>query len=172
MTNKEGHMARFAAYLLIVSALLLMGGCDRAGPRVRIGEPLPEVALTSLDGKKVSLPAAYRGSVVVVLFWEKDCPYCAVEMPLSERIYRKYRESGFVFVALNVGNKKDDVEDAVSGMDITYPVLLDPGAAARKRFGIRGLPTMFFLDREGLVTEKILGGLTTEMLDAMVAEKL
>lgn len=164
-------MARFAAYLLIVSALLL-GGCDRAGPRVRVGEPLPETALTSLDGKKVSLPADYRGSVVVVLFWEKDCPYCAVEMPLSEKIYRKYGKSGFVFVALNVGNKKEDVQDAISGMDITYPVLLDPKAATRKKFGVRGLPTMFFVDREGVVTEKILGGLKTETLDSMVAEKL
>lgn len=160
-----------ASFLFFLMVLLLLG-CTQQGPRVRIGQSLPAVELAGLDGEEVSLPTAFLGSFVVLLFWEKDCPYCAAEMPLSEAVYRKFRDRGFVFVAINVGNDRSEVEEAVSGMDITYPVLLDPKAATRKKFGVRGLPTMFFVDRQGVVKEKILGGLRAATLETMVEESL
>lgn len=165
---KQGITAILAAMIFLAA----LGGCSRTEPRVKIGEPLPPVTVSDLKNNPVTLPADYAGSLVVVIFWETGCPFCEKEMPLAENLYRKYRDRRFSLIALNVGNNRQEVEKAVSRMGITYPVLLDPGEKSKRKYGIVGVPTMFFVEKDGVVSEKILGGVKAATLDAMVEKRL
>jgi len=161
-----------AAFFTAMIFLAALAGCSRDKPLVKIGGPLPPVTVSDLKNNSVTLPADYAGSLVVVIFWEAGCPFCEKEMPLAEAVYRKYRDRGFALIALNVGDSRQKVEETVSAMGITYPVLIDPGERARKKYGIVGFPTIFFVEKDGIVTEKILGGVKTSTLDEMVAKRL
>lgn len=165
---KPGRGAILAAMIILAA----LAACSRTEPRVKIGEPLPPVTVSDLKNNPVAFPAGYAGSLVVVIFWETGCPFCEKEMPLAENLYQKYRDRGFSLIALNVGDSRQEVEEAVSRMGITYPVLLDPERESKKKYGIVGFPTIFFVEKNGVVKEKILGGVKTSTLDDMVAERL
>jgi peroxiredoxin len=168
-------MTGTARALCVIFAIIILAapwGCSSEKPRATTGKPLPPVTLTDLEGKGVRLPGQYDGSLVVILFWEKGCPLCTREMPLAEGLYRKYMDRGLVLLALNMGDRREVVEEAVSGMGITYPVLLDPGRVTEKKFGIKGFPTIFFVGRDGVVSGKILGAVKISTLEGMVEERL
>jgi thiol-disulfide isomerase/thioredoxin len=130
------------------------------------------IALETLGGEKVTLPDAYEGNVVVILFWEAGCAPCRREMPRLEGLYRRYRGQGFVFVALNVGDTREDTAGAVSEMNITYPVILDPGEKTKRKCGIRSIPAAYVLGRDGRVTEKVHGLPVLEDLEGLVRQGL
>jgi thiol-disulfide isomerase/thioredoxin len=109
---------------------------------------------------------------VVILFWEAGCFSCKREMPRLEGLYRKYREQGLLFVALNVGDATKDVTDVVLELDITYPVVLDPEEKTKRKCGIESIPATYVLDRQGRVTEKIHGVPGMEDLEGLVRERL
>src|SRR5947209_19084125 len=53
------------------------------------GKQAPAFALTSLNGKKVSLED-YKGRPVLVNFWATWCGPCQVEMPRFEEFRKQY----------------------------------------------------------------------------------
>src|SRR5215471_19915298 len=74
-------------------------GEDSALAPVMRGKQAPAFALTSLDGKKVSL-ADYKGRPVLVNFWATWCGPCKVEMPWFEEFRKQYGAQGFEILGL------------------------------------------------------------------------
>lgn len=171
--NAQARLLRISA-LAALCALALMAGCDTGpkGPVVRIGSALPPLTFTDATGAPVSLPASVAGKVAVVLFWQKGCRYCEREMPSIEPLYRKYGAEGFVYVGVHMGDDPGAVRSMVEANGLTFPMLVDAGSAARLAYGVNAVPTMFLLDREGIVREKILGGLGGDALERLVVEHL
>ena len=159
--------------LLFLSFILLGGlyGCSK-GPVVKIGERAPDIRLSALDGTKVSIPGDLKGEVVVMLFWAEGCSYCEKDMPNIEAAYKDLKDQGLEFVAVQVGGSPDTSVRMLEQNGITFSMLHDPRSIVRKKFGIKAVPTMFFLDSQGRITEKILGGLNPRMLREIVLEKL
>ncbi|MCK4911496.1 MAG: TlpA family protein disulfide reductase [Thermodesulfovibrionales bacterium] len=159
--------------LLLLSMVFLYGlyGCSKE-PAVKIGQRAPDIRLNALDGKSVSIPGDLKGDVVVMLFWAEGCSYCEKDMPNLEAAYKDLKGQGFEFVAVQVGGEAEVSTLMLEKNGITFSMLHDPNSIVRKRFGIRAVPTMFFLDSQGRITEKILGGLNSRMLREIVQEKL
>jgi hypothetical protein len=55
---------------------------------------------------------------------------------------------------------------------ITGGVFLDPRFSATKQYGVLGLPMAFFLDREGIVRERVLGQAEVQYFEKMVENLL
>src|SRR5512143_3367182 len=70
--------------------------------------PAPDFTLRTLDGQKLRL-GEQRGRVVMVNFWATWCGPCRQEMPHLNKLYEKYRSSGFVLLGVNVD---DDTRQA------------------------------------------------------------
>ena len=159
--------------LLSLSLVLLYGlyGCSK-GSAVKIGERAPDISLMALDGTEVSIPADLKGEVVVILFWAEGCSYCEKDMPNIEAAYKDLKGQGLEFVAVQVGGSPETSALMLEKNSITFSMLHDPRSIVRKKFGIKAVPTMFFLDSQGRITEKILGGLNSRMLREIVLEKL
>ena len=109
----------------------------------------PEFALADLAGNRVRL-SEHRGHVVLLNFWATWCPPCRAEMPSMEKLYQAYRDRGLVILAVS-GDRggKTVVESFVRERGVTFPILLDPGNEVFAQYGVRGLPTSYFLDRGG-----------------------
>jgi len=141
--------------LLVVAATL--GGCHkRAG--LQIGDTVPDVTLTDLHGKSVMLPQDINGKVALVRFWSIDCCFCDKTMLLSlESLYQKYKDKGFVPIAINASRLLETDERIKQLGHLSYPMLVDEYGLVAKRFGVIGLPTTFVIDEEGRVRGKVTG---------------
>lgn len=146
----------------------LVSGCDGEAVPLVQGEPPPAFELPSLHGRSVALPADLQDQVVVVRFWADWCPFCESEMRAIEPIYRDYKDRGLSLLAVNVRQDAKTAAAFVEPLGITYEVLLDQDGAVARAYGVSGLPTTFFLDRQGRLATRILGESTPEVFEQVL----
>lgn len=158
--------------IVFVGFVLVLTGCEGGQKQVATGEPAPAFALTQLGGSAVRFPDDCRGQVIAIRFWADWCPYCRDEMTGIEPIYRKYRDKGFRVLAINVRQSADVAEAFVRKLNISYEVLLDSEGEVARSYGVAGLPTTFFIGRDGTVKTRILGEATTDVFERVVADLL
>ncbi len=113
-----------------------------------------DFTLTDIDGRAWTL-TALRGKVVLVNFWATWCPPCRKEMPDLEGLYERFKDQGFVILAIS-DEDIGKVKPFIAQRSIAYPILLDPGRKVNEMFVIEGIPKSFVYDRGGkLVAESI-----------------
>jgi peroxiredoxin len=156
-------------FLALLSAFFLLSGTGIAGV-VRIGEEAPGFSLPDLSGTSVSLDGK-RGDVVLLYFWAQ-CVACQRQLPGLERLYGKHRGKGFSILAVNVGQKPMIVEFYAKQSELTFPVLVDEKMSVSRRYGVTRVPTLYLLDRQGVVREKVLGEIESEKLEKMLLAAL
>src|SRR5699024_9737086 len=117
--------------------------------------PLPDIALTALDGSSAGL-TDYAGRPVVVNMWATWCPPCRREMPVLERAQSAYPDVSFVLV--NQGEDVATIERflAEEGLDLR-DILRDPHSRTMAETGARALPTTLYFDADGRLVDTHLG---------------
>jgi peroxiredoxin len=170
--SARGPRGRTRACLALGLFLILLTGCGDAPPPPRNGEPAPGFELPRLDGAPFAFPAEIRGQVTAVRFWADWCPFCESEMRDIEPVYRAYRDRGLTVLAVNVRQDRETAARFVEGLGVSYEVLLDEQGDVARAYGVIGLPTTFFVDREGRLATRILGESTPEVFERIVGELL
>ncbi|HLH78804.1 MAG TPA: redoxin domain-containing protein [Chthonomonas sp.] len=133
-----------------------------------VGKPAIDFSLKDTSGKTWNL-ADLKGKVVIVDFWASWCGPCQMVMPTIEKIYEKYSDKGVVVLAVNTW----DTPDACAAFLKKHPeykmnVLLDPAgrnsedSVATKLYGVQGIPTTLFIDKEGIVRTYAIGAHPSE----------
>jgi peroxiredoxin len=113
-----------------------------------------DFTLADLQGKTWTL-GSLRGKVVLVNFWATWCPPCRKEMPDLETLYERFKDKGFVILAIS-DEEQAKVQPFVKERSIHYPVLLDSGRKVNDLFEVEGIPKSFVYDRDGkLVAQSI-----------------
>lgn len=114
---------------------------------------LIDFTLPDMEGKPRKL-SEWQGKVIIVNFWATWCPPCRKEIPMFIEYYEKYRSQGLVFVGVAI-DKKEDVEDYIDTMFISYPILMGDEATLElmRRYGNRvgSLPYNVLIDRDGTI---------------------
>jgi len=117
--------------------------------------------LLAVDGKEYSL-SDFRDKKVLLNFFATWCPPCRAEIPDFERFHRENKD--VVLIGINIQEDKATVEEFLSSMGVTYPVLLDRDGKVSAQFGIEGIPTTFLIDKNGKIVAKNVGMMTYEQL--------
>jgi peroxiredoxin len=113
-----------------------------------------DFTLTDLQGKSWTL-RDLKGKVVLVNFWATWCPPCRKEMPDLQTLYERFKDRGFVVLAIS-DEERTKVEPFITERKVSYPVLLDAERKVNDLFQIEGIPKSFVYDREGkLVAQSI-----------------
>jgi peroxiredoxin len=113
-----------------------------------------DFTLIDLQGKTWTL-SALHGKVVLVNFWATWCPPCRKEMPDLEALYNRFKDRGFLILAIS-DEEADKVQPFITERKITYPVMLDPGRKVNELFQVEGIPKSFVYNRDGkLVAQSI-----------------
>ena len=138
---------------------------------VKLNEPVPDFVLLNLDGDPVRL-SDFRGKTVVLNFWASWCPPCRQEMPDLLEVYEeRLPRDDFVVVAVDTlfEDSESAVVDFVEEFGLTFPVLFAPEEGLVRHFGVRGLPSTFFIDRDGVLRSVNLGPVFGDILSDGIA---
>jgi peroxiredoxin len=103
------------------------------------------------------VPGGLAGQVVVVRFWADWCRFCEKEMVEIEQVYQELSGHGLRVLAVNVGQDRETAQRFVTRLGLSYTTLLDTDSETARRYGVIGLPTTFFINRQGRIHSKILG---------------
>jgi peroxiredoxin len=127
-----------------------------------------DFTLTDLQGKPWHLQDL-RGHVVLVNFWATWCPPCRKEMPDLQALYDKYKEQGFVILAIS-DEEAGKVAPFISQRNISYPVMLDPGRKVNDLYRVEGIPKSFVYNREGKMVAQSIDMRTRSQFQQMLAQ--
>ncbi len=142
---------------LLLTAMVLTAADDPATPLpekpLEIGVKAPAFTLTTLEGTEIGLEA-WRGHVVVLNYfitWYRDA---ARHLGVMETLATKYAPQGLrlLSISLDEGQGGPGATHAfISGHNIAHPVATDPEQQVAGQYGVRALPAIFIIDRDGKV---------------------
>jgi peroxiredoxin len=89
-------------------------------------------------------------------------------MPDLEVYYREHQKDGFVVLAVNSQESAATVTAFLNDHEFTFPALLDPDGTVMSSYGVHGLPTSFFIDRDGMIRGVWSGQLSPSRLKEIV----
>jgi len=110
-----------------------------------IGKIAPSFTLPDMSGKQVSL-SNFKGKVVLLDFWATWCGPCRQAIPHLEALHKKYKDQGLIVIGINHERDHDKVKEFAKEQ-ISYVVLLDADEQFTQ-YGISGIPTAFYIDKE------------------------
>ena len=110
----------------------------------------PDFTLRTMGGPNLRLQEQ-RGQVVMVNFWATWCGPCRQEMPHLNRLYEKYRASGFVLLGVNVDDDARNAVEVATKLGVRFPVLLDTEKTVSKLYDLATMPSTVLIDRDGKI---------------------
>ena len=167
ITFKKNFRRIYFVALLVLATLSFCVGCEKKPP-LKIGDNAPVISGNDIHGEPVGLDR-FKGKIVVIFFWTNSC--CGDKLKLLEPLFRQYKDKGLAILAVNEGNSKEEVETYTKTNDLTFVMQTDEYAITSKRYGIIGFPTIFILDKNGIIRKKILGDIQTEQLQKLILQQ-
>jgi peroxiredoxin len=138
--------------------------------RPATGEPAPDFALRLVDSDEVVRLSDFRGQTVLLNFWATWCPPCRAEMPEFQAVYEgRLPDGDFVVLAVDLEETDAQVQRFLDELGLTFPVAMDHAGEVARHYGVRGLPATFFIDRDGIVRERVLGPVFGNLLHDGIA---
>lgn len=125
----------------------------------------PDFELVNTAGETVKL-SELRGQAVLVNLWATWCPPCRAEMQSIEKVYNEYKDQGFVVLAVNMTyqDSPEKITPFVTEQGLTFPILLDESGDMANAYQLRSLPSSYFIGRDGVINEVVIGGPMAEAL--------
>ena len=133
-------------------------------PKVGSTLVLPPVAL--LDGSAWK-PADMAGKTLVVYWWASWCPFCAVQSPHIEALWRAQRAQGLEVLALSIDKDRAVAASYLQKKKYSFPAgMLGPEVAAVLPKP-KGLPVTVVRGRDGKVVMAEAGEMFPEDIEGM-----
>ena len=105
---------------------------------------------------------ALKGKVVLVDFWTYSCINCLRTLPYLRAWAQKYKDDGLVVIGVHspefaFEKSVDNVRNAVSDLQIDYPVAIDNNFAVWRAFDNQYWPAHYFIDAQGRIRHHHFG---------------
>lgn len=158
--------------ILALGLTWIFVSADRSGastsgriPAPQQGFLAPDFELRTPNGETIRL-SDLRGQAVLINLWATWCPPCRAEMQSIEKVYQDYKDQGFTVLAVNM-TRQDDASAIlpfVREQALTFPVLLDEKGEVAAAYQLQSLPSSYFIRRDGIINEVVIGGPMSEAL--------
>ncbi|MBI2378398.1 MAG: TlpA family protein disulfide reductase [Deltaproteobacteria bacterium] len=137
---------------IVLGLLVGLVGCASSVKLAKVseGQPMPELPLTDLAGKPVSL-SSFRGRVVLLDFWATWCEPCKDSLPVYDGFVRELGERGLVVLAVSEDEDRSLAGPFLGSHAPRVTGLHDPGGRTAEQLSLPAMPTAFVIDRAGSV---------------------
>ena len=129
----------------------------------RVGKAAPNITMPLLGGSEFQM-SEYAGRPMVVNFWASWCPPCREESPGFERTWRRFSDSDFLLVGVDIQDTVEDGLAYIREFDLTFPNGIDVDGKITVEYGVIGLPVTFFIGADGIVKGRWVGALPEDRL--------
>jgi cytochrome c biogenesis protein CcmG, thiol:disulfide interchange protein DsbE len=158
-------------YAIVAASLLVALTCVGAYADPSVGTMIHNVDVDLIDGKLIQ-GRQLQGKVVIYLFWATWCPICTSELPAYDQLHTRFRGKGLEILAISLDQYPETVSAFQEEHDYELPMAMRT-ATLRQMFGpIKGTPTVFLVDRGGVVRLKHLGVIDMGELEKQIRKIL
>jgi peroxiredoxin len=117
----------------------------------------PDWNLATATGNRISL-SGYKGKLVLIDFFYKNCYSCLKAIPALDSLYGKYKKDGLQLIGIDpVDSVNKDLLHFISVAGIVYPVVFDNKQLAATNYRVSGYPTTYLIDKNGKVIYASVG---------------
>jgi thiol-disulfide isomerase/thioredoxin len=141
------------------------------GEHPLLGKPAPAFQTEMLDGSKLNAKDL-AGKVVVLDFWATWCAPCVAAMPILKGITDEYADKDVVFLAINTGEERKEIEEFLQTQKIDVNVALDPDGKIADAFVTEALPQTVVIGKSGEIESVHIGFLGDDALKQRLKDEL
>jgi thiol-disulfide isomerase/thioredoxin len=146
--------------------------------REAVGKPI-ELAGTQTDGTPFSTKN-WKGKVILVDFWATWCQPCLAELPRVKKTYLEQHAKGLEILGVSCDSDVEELKGFLTkNKDMPWPQLFDAKENPKlqwnpiaKEWGINGIPTMFLIDKKGVLRSVEARKDFEEEIPKLLAEKV
>lgn len=157
------------ALVALTAAVVLAAGIGaarsgRSGPTSKAWGEAPNFSLPSVrEGEPAVSLERFRGRPVVLNFFASWCAPCQRELPAFDRAAERY-EGRVAFVGVTFNDDQRSARDMLDKTGVRYPAGFDPKSEVAVDYGLRGMPTTYFVSADGKLLERAERELTEGQL--------
>jgi thiol-disulfide isomerase/thioredoxin len=138
----------------------------------KLGKPL-QINGTTVNGKPFN-SAQWKGKVVMVDFWATWCPPCMAELPHVAQVYAQQHDKGLEIIGVSSDVERADFQNFLKNhADVPWPQLFVGGREwhpLTKKFGIQGIPTVYLIDRAGILRSAHVNSNLDDFIEFLLEE--
>jgi peroxiredoxin len=120
-----------------------------------VGKPAPDFKVVTTSGQTVTLQS-FKNRVLVIDFFASWCIPCRTSVPHLVAMNNKFGKQGLQILGMSADDSERVLWAFADGHRINYPLAM-AGESTQKDFGIRSVPVMFIIDRNGRIDEVYIG---------------
>jgi len=147
---------------------------------LKVGDVVPEFNIQDITGVDFSMKGAIsQGKGVLIFFWSIFCEPCKSELPIIQELTEEYKDKGIQVVGVSLDGMpmKDAIKAFIDQEAYSFYVLLDelnPDESFKisDPYGVAGTPTLYFVDREGIVRFSKVGRASKEEIETIIKQAL
>lgn len=171
-----GVIIGFSIGILIISALRSSGSTETQSSGEEFTFSLPTDVISSITDTQLTLSdgtsfdfSSHLGTPMLVNFWASWCNPCVEEIPLLQQVAQTYADQ-LIVVGINSGETRSTVLSFIEDYGLTYPIGIDAGNEILSDLGINVLPTTYFIDAYGNISEVYYGPLDPTTINTYLIE--
>ncbi len=128
-----------------------------------LGKQAPYFELSNLRGNRVRL-SDFLGTPVIILFWASWNQSAADQLKIVDDYYASHKDGAFTIIAINTQEDKSVAASFMKRGGYEVPTILDSKGAVGETYHIQNLPTIYFIDRSGIVRGIFVGVMNQSQL--------
>ena len=136
--------------------------------KLAVGAVAPDITAKDTDGKEFKL-SEYRGKVVLLDFWGHWCPPCRAMYTRKRLLVQRLKDAPFALIGVNSDKDKDLIKKQNEVDEMPWRSFWNGpegvSGPIAKDFRVRGWPTLYLIDHEGVIRHCWIGNPANDTLE-------